>query len=107
MTSLRFLILAIVVMVFGSIQAYAARGTLVFRTGGCDYFVVETSKGYDVLEWYSGHDPDKGDLIVGDFEHYGFKTVYDESADREIRVWVEDYWLSKEDALEKLLEQCE
>jgi hypothetical protein len=35
------------------------------------------------------------------------KTVYDVTADEEIRVWVEDYNLSKDSALEKLMDECE
>jgi hypothetical protein len=69
--------------------------------------LVETVRGYAVLEWYGGNDPDKGDLLVGAFENYGMKTIYNITADSELRVWVEDYLLSKEDALEKLLEECE
>ena len=53
--------------------------------------------GYALLEWYGGSDPDEGDIIVGDFESYGFKDIYNLTADSELRVWVEDYWLSKED----------
>jgi hypothetical protein len=69
--------------------------------------MVETNKGFTILEWFGGHDPDKGDVIVGAYESYGMKTVYDVTADQEIRVWVEDYGLSKDDALEKLMDQCE
>ena len=88
-------------------SAIAARGEVTHRISGCDYFLVETVRGYVVLEWGDGNDPDKGDRLVGAFENYGMKTIYNETADAELRVWVEDYLLSKEDALEKLLEECE
>jgi hypothetical protein len=26
------------------------------RISGCDYFVVQTRNGYDLLEWFGGHD---------------------------------------------------
>lgn len=87
--------------------AFAARGMVTHKQGTCDYFIVESSRGYDVLEWFGGHDPDKGDILAGPFESYGMKDVYDETADANIRVWVEDYDLTKEDALEKLVEHCE
>lgn len=86
--------------------AFAAKGPVVYRISGCDYFVVETPNGYDLLEWYGGHDPDKGDILVGAFEEYGMHDIYDESVEQETTVWVEEYWLSKSDALERLTEKC-
>jgi hypothetical protein len=87
--------------------ALGARGEVTHKQSGCDYFVVATPAGYDLLEWYGGYDPDKGDFLVGKFETYGMQDIYDQTADDNLRVWVEDYWLSKEDALEKLVEHCE
>lgn len=87
--------------------AAAAKGAVVHRISGCDYFIVATPGGYDLLEWYGGHDPDKGDVLVGNFETYGMHDIYDNTADEELTVWVEDYKLSREDALEQLAEQCE
>jgi len=83
------------------------RGEITRRVSGCDYFVVETRSGYDVLEWYGGHDPDKGDTLTGNYNGYGFHDVVDETADETLRVWTEDYSVSKEEALEKVVEQCE
>ncbi len=89
------------------VRAPAARGELVYRVSGCDYFVVVTANGYDVLEWYGGHDPDKGDILTGNYDTYGMHNIYDETADEEVNVWVEDYGLSKTDALEKLTDKCD
>lgn len=86
--------------------AFAAKGEVVYKKSGCDYFIVETLMGYAVLEWYGGNDPDIGDRIVGDFESYGFKDIYNVTADSELQVWVENYWLSWEDALELYFEKC-
>lgn len=60
--------------------------------------------GYSLLEWYGGYDPDEGDKIVGDFESYGFKDLYNVSAEREFRVY-DDYYLSKSRVLEKYYEK--
>jgi hypothetical protein len=84
----------------------AAKGVVVLKKSGCDYFLVETTMGYALLEWYGGNDPDRGDKIVGDFESYGFKDVYNLKADTELRVWVEDYYLSKSSAIEKYYNKC-
>jgi len=40
-------------------------GHVSHRISGCDYFLVQTRSGYDLLEWYGGHDPDKDDVLVG------------------------------------------
>ena len=82
-------------------------GYVSHRISGCDYFLVETRNGYDLLEWYGGYDPDKGDSIVGRYEEYGFHDVLDETADETIRIYTEDYQLSKTRGLEKLTEKCE
>jgi hypothetical protein len=83
------------------------RGEVSHRISGCDYFLVETRSGYDLLEWYGGHDPDKGDIIVGNYESYGFHDVLNETADESLNVYTEDFQLSKTSALEKLTEHCE
>jgi len=89
-----------------NLSSKAGRGVVSHRISGCDYFIVATKSSYDVLEWFGGHDPDKGDYLVGGFESYGFHDIYDETADEDLRGWTEDYDLTKEDALEKLTDQC-
>jgi hypothetical protein len=96
-----------VFVMFFPVHAFAAKGTVTHKIGGCDYFIVATPGGYDLLEWYGGHDPDRGDVLIGGYETYGMHDIYDDTADEELTVWVEDYDLSKEDALEKLAEKCE
>jgi hypothetical protein len=61
-----------------SVPALADRGIVSHKQSGCDYFVVETNSGYDVFEWYGGYDPDKGDVLVGKFNSYGMRDIYDE-----------------------------
>jgi len=97
---------AIVVANAGRAPA-SVRGVVTHRVSGCDYFVVETGNGYDLLEWFGGYDPDKGDVLVGEYESYGFHTVYVEQRERTLRAWTEDYDLSKSDALEQLADNCE
>lgn len=84
-----------------------AKGVVVYNKSKCDYYIVETALGFSLLEWYGGNDPDEGDVIVGDFESYGFKDIFNVSKDAEMRVWVEDYWLNKDRVAEKYLEKCE
>lgn len=82
-------------------------GSVSHRISGCDYFLVQTRSGYDLLEWFGDYDPDKGDVLVGKYEEYGFHDVLDETADETSRIYTEEYWLSKTDALEHLTDKCE
>lgn len=84
-----------------------ARGEVTQRIEGCDYFLVETPSGVDLLEWYGGNDPDEGDVLVGTFETYGFHNIYNLAAKADLRVWVEDYWLDEDTASEQLHDHCD
>jgi hypothetical protein len=101
----RILVLTLALLTVAQV-ALAAQGVVVFKKSGCDYYIVETKKGFALLEWYGGNDPDVGDTIVGDFEKYGMKTVHNLTRDKETKGWVEDFWLSKEDAIKKYYEKC-
>lgn len=85
---------------------FAAKGLVAYYKSGCDYYIVDASMGYVLLEWYGGNDPSEGDTLVGDFESYGMKTIFNISTDSETQVWVEDYMLSKDSVLEKYYDKC-
>lgn len=88
-------------------EAYAAKGVVAYKKSGSDYFIVATNNGYAILEWYGGYDPDVGDVIAGDFESYGFKDIFNITQRSKFRVWVENFWLSEEDAIEEYFELVE
>lgn len=83
----------------------AAPITIVLRVRSCDYFIADGPRGHYLLEWYGGYDPDRGDGIFGELDGYGFKDVL-YTGGRDGRVYVDDYLLSKDRALEKLSEKC-
>lgn len=86
--------------------ALSAKGSVVAHPSGCDYFIVETATGYALLEWFGGNDPSVGDVIVGPYEGYGMQHVYNVTRNSETQVWVEDYMLSQESAVEKYHDHC-
>lgn len=91
-----------------TVEAAISAGTVVRRISGCDYFMVENRSDYSILEWFGGHDPDKDDVLVGNFKSFGFHTfMYSNDEDRTSRLYVEEYGLTKLDALEKLLDYCD
>lgn len=79
---------------------------VVLRLSGCDYFIADGPQGFYLLEWYGGHDPDRGDGILGEIRSYGFRNIL-YAQGQEGRVYVDDYLLGKDRALEKLREKCE
>ena len=87
-------------------NAKAETGLVTKRVSGCDYFIIDAPSGYVVAEWYGGHDPYLSEKVVGAFNSFGFMTFFYGSESVEGRVYIEDYGLDEDDALEKLSEQC-
>ena len=75
-------------------------GVVVYE-GDDDYYIVETRKGYTVLERYSGR-LDEDDKVRGELNRYNFKYLINRNKSSEVRVYIEDYMLSDERALEWL-----
>lgn len=90
-------------------EAYAGQGqaTVVFRKSGCDYMILENNRGYIVAEWMGGNDPDQGDNIGGNLNSYGTKEFYNLSRNSKTKLWIDDYMLSKDRALEKISDKCD
>ncbi len=99
------IIIAFLVSGFSDV-AFAAKGEVVLIRSGCSYYLVESPMGHSLLEWYGGNVPRQGDVLVGDFESYGMKTIYNLSVESETRVWVDDYYLPRTRAIEKLYKKC-
>jgi hypothetical protein len=90
-----------------SLSALAEKAEIVLYKSGCrSYFVADGPRGFYLLEWYGGYDPSEGDVIVGEIGSYGFKNVYYPRQDREGRIYVDDYLLSKDRVIEKYREKC-
>ena len=73
-------------------------GVVVYE-GDDDYYIVETRRGYTVLErrygsLYEGH------KVRGELNRSGTKYLINRNRDSEVRVCIEDYALSEDDAIE-------
>lgn len=99
-----FAALALAIASLTAMPAQAAKGVVVAKCRS--WLLVSTNAGFALLEWYGGNDPSKGETVVGDFENYGMKKIYNLNADSELQVWVDDYWLRKERAVEKFYDKC-
>ncbi len=79
---------------------YCVEGVVVYEGTG-DYFIVETRKGYTVLEVYSGI-LYEGDKVRGELNKYHFNYLINRNRNSEVKVYIEDYMLSDDRALEWL-----
>jgi hypothetical protein len=70
-----------------------------------DWFLVETSRGYALLEWFGGTSPSENQQFYGNVHKFGFVELSSKIGSRRMKVWVDDYALSKQSALEKLAEK--
>lgn len=95
-----------VALLFGSASAIAAKGAVVYIKSRCSYYIVETPLGYALLQWFGGSTPSRGDVLVGDYETYGMKDIFNVTQDSETKVWVDNYWMSKSRVTERYFEKC-
>jgi hypothetical protein len=97
---------ALALLVAFSAPAIAADMPVVLVTVDChDYFVVDLGgKRYALVEWYGGYKPEKGDVVSGDFTHFGAQDVTVKG--RRLRVYVEDYDLTQDAINDKLADKC-
>ena len=58
------------------------------------------------MEWFGGRLPRSRDVLVGDINSFGFKDVYYNASRTRGRVWVDDFWLSKTRATDKITQKC-
>jgi hypothetical protein len=88
------------------VSAGAAEAPVALVTTDChDYFVVDLGgKRYALLEWFGGYRPEKGDILVGDFSHFGAQDMTVKG--RRLRVYVEDYDLTQDAINDKLADKC-
>ncbi len=87
--------------------AFAAEGKVMLVTVKChDMFVIEMGqKRYALLEWYGSYRPEKGDIVTGNFLHFGVQNML--VSQRRLHVWVDDYDLSQDQINDKLAGKCE
>lgn len=65
-----------------------------------DYWVGYEDYGYVIFELYGYAFMDKDDVICGNIRSYGFKDAYNATKEKNIRIYVEDYGLSKQSCID-------
>ena len=86
----------------------AAEGVVVHSRAGCKgRLIVQSATGFVILELFSGIEPNEGDRLSGDLNSYGIKDLQNMSRGTNVRVWVDDFGMSRTRATEKIAAFCE
>ena len=72
---------------------------IVVYEGENDYYIVETRKGCSIVERYSGR-LNEGDKVRGELNEYNYHYLINFENDSETKIYVEDYMLSDDRAIE-------
>ncbi len=78
--------------------SYCVEGVVVYE-GENDYYIIETKRGYTILERFSGNFYE-GNRIRGELNQYGMKYLINRSSNTEVKGYIEDFALSGDDAIE-------
>src|SRR3954468_14612232 len=75
------------------------QGEVVYSDPSCNYWVVETNYGYNVVRSTSGNMPYEGDLVYGNFSSRGTGDMYNFSGKFVFTGTAIEYWLTYSQAL--------
>ena len=79
----------------------AVKGVVVYDAKS-DYHIVETPSYYVIVEWYGGPSFSRGDVLYGELHSYSFKMVKVNNNSTETKVYIENFWTTKEKCMEWL-----
>jgi len=86
-----------------SSTASAARGVVAFYNQSSNKIIIATQMGYTCDKVM--HFPrrlDRGDVVAGDLESYGTHEIYNLTDDENFSMWIDNFWLSEEQAIDWL-----
>lgn len=82
------------------------QGEVVYSDSYCNYFVVETYYGYNIIRSYGGYKPYEGSIVYGNFSTRGTRDMYNYTSRLVFTGTVTDYWLTYDEALDALDFYC-
>ena len=103
---LRIWLLTLLVWVMMTSVALGAEGVVVHQDDNCNYVVVKEENKYAVIELNSKTKLKKRDRISGSFQSNSMGFVQHVRTGEEIRVWYENYPVSKQKALQLYRQYC-
>jgi len=82
------------------------RGEVVYSDSYCNYYVVETYNGYNIVRAWGSYKPYEGSIVYGNFSNMGTRDFYNFSSGVVFTGTVTDYWLSYIEAQDALDYYC-
>ncbi|HMK03429.1 MAG TPA: hypothetical protein VK489_04530 [Ferruginibacter sp.] len=81
-------------------------GEVVYSSSSCNYWVVESYNGYNIVYSGSSNKPYEGQIIYGNFSSGGTRELYNFSERFVFTATVTDTWLTYSEALDLLDYYC-
>jgi hypothetical protein len=72
----------------------------------CDYYVVETQRGYALMRNWGGISPIPGAVLYGNFDRFGVQTFYNRSERYLMNADIREYTFSYFQALDQVNWYC-
>jgi hypothetical protein len=72
----------------------------------CDYYVVETQRGYALMRNWGGLSPIRGAVLYGDFNRFGVQPFYNRTEGYLMNADIRDYTFSYFQAMDQLNFYC-
>jgi hypothetical protein len=74
------------------------KGEVVYSDSYCNYFVVETRYGFNIIRSNGNYKPFEQNVVYGDFSYRGFREFYNRTTGILFSGTVTDYWLTNSEA---------
>lgn len=100
-----FLVVAIMLML--SATAFAERGVIVFCNERSGVIIIGTNMGYTcgTSSYIIPIGVEQGNQVGGEFSSYGSHEIYDLTANTTFQLWIDEYWVSRDQAIAWLQRQ--
>jgi hypothetical protein len=94
---------------YGINEAYwlsKERGVVAYSDSYCNYYVVETNNGYNIIRSNGIYKPSETSIVYGDFSYRGTREFYNRSSGLIFTGTLTDYWLTYTEAQHALDYYC-
>lgn len=95
--------LLLLLLITLSAVAFAERGAVAYFNSNSYSVVIYTENGYtcgEVTMFKSGlWELERGTIIAGDLSSFGIHNVYDITNNRDITIWIDNFWMSEDQAI--------
>lgn len=88
-------------------NALGAEGIITELTPDCSYFVVKTNEAYALMEWNGDGKPERNDRLLGNFSTGSMNVIENVTRGGKVKVWIENYPISYDEAIKFYKSECQ